>query len=197
MLVALDAGHGALDNKGNYVTPGKRAVWPGFTIYEGVLNRAVLGLVQYQLSLKGVRSYVVSEQWQDIALSTRAGKANTARADLFLSFHSNAGGGTGFELWTTEGEDKSDDYAKVYGQALETHFAERGVRYRRGPGGTYDKEKDFTVIYKSQMPAILFEFLFMDNEADSVLLQQNEVLAEYADVIAQTTLKLAKDEGLL
>lgn len=197
MLVALDAGHGAFDNKGNYITPGKRGIWPGFTIYEGVLNRATVGIVQYQLSLKGVRSFVVSDQWQDISLSSRAGRANTARADLFLSFHSNAGGGTGFELWTTEGEDKSDQYALVYGQELEKHFAERGVRYRKGPGGTYDKEKDFTVLYKAQMPAILFEFLFMDNLADATLLQQSEVIADYADIIAQTTVKIGKSEGLL
>ncbi len=197
MLVALDAGHGGLDIKGNYVTPGKRFVWPGFTIYEGVLNRAVVGLVQYELSLLGVKSFVVSEQWQDVSLSARAGRANAAKADLFLSFHSNAGGGTGFELWTTVGEDKSDQYAAVYGEALKKFLLDRSVVYRKGPGGAYDKEKDFTVLYKAAMPAILFEFLFMDTKKDADLLTQTDFIADYAKLIASTTLKIGEDAGIL
>lgn len=190
MIVALDAGHGGLNKDGEYVTPGKRYVWPGFPIYEGLINRSVCFQVQYGLSILGIKSFVVSDEWEDTGLLARSRRANDIGAGLYLSFHSNAGGGTGIEMYTSGGETEADVLcAKFYGPALARLVGDEGIKYRKGPGDAYDKDRDFSVLRSTRMPAVLFEWLFMDTWEDAQRLKDPILLARYADAVVLATVE--------
>ena len=84
--------------------------------------------------------------------------ANNANADLFVSIHFNAGGGTGCEAYTWRGQQvapavKACSYLKKLG------FNNRGVK---DGSGLY-------VIKNTKAPAILIEVCFVDNKADAEL----------------------------
>lgn len=84
--------------------------------------------------------------------------ANNEQADLFLSIHLNAGGGTGCEAYTWKGQQlpeavKACSYLKKLG------FKNRGVK---DGSGLY-------VIKNTKCKAILLEICFVDNEADTEL----------------------------
>lgn len=84
--------------------------------------------------------------------------ANTEGADLFVSIHLNAGGGTGCEAYTWKGEQvaqavKACSYLKMLG------FKNRGVK---NGSGLY-------VIKNTKCTAILIEVCFVDNKADAEL----------------------------
>ncbi len=87
--------------------------------------------------------------------------ANTEGADLFISIHLNAGGGTGCEAYTWRGEQvaqavKACSYLKKLG------FKNRGVK---DGSGLY-------VIKNTKATAILLEVCFVDNKADAELFKQ-------------------------
>lgn len=87
--------------------------------------------------------------------------ANAEGADLFVSIHLNAGGGTGCEAYTWRGEQvtqavKACSYLKMLG------FKNRGVK---DGSGLY-------VIKNTKCTAILIEVCFVDNKADAELYKQ-------------------------
>ncbi len=87
--------------------------------------------------------------------------ANNKNADLFLSIHLNAGGGSGCEAYTWRGEQvpqavKACSYLKMLG------FKNRGVK---DGSGLY-------VIKNTKATAVLIEICFCDNKADADLYKQ-------------------------
>uniref|UniRef100_UPI00193AFEF4 N-acetylmuramoyl-L-alanine amidase n=1 Tax=Bacillus sp. REN10 TaxID=2782541 RepID=UPI00193AFEF4 len=90
-------------------------------------------------------------------LNRRCDIANKNKADLFISIHLNAGGGTGYETLVyspcKEGDTVHTEVAKI----LRKHgIKDRGIKSR----------KDVRVLNGTQMPALLLECLFIDNKAD-------------------------------
>ena len=93
--------------------------------------------------------------------------ANNKAADLFISIHLNAGGGSGCEAYTWKGQQvaqavKACSYLKKLG------FKNRGVK---DGSGLY-------VIKHTKCTAILIEVCFVDNKADAELYKQ----IGYADI---------------
>jgi len=81
---------------------------------------------------------------------------------IYLSVHSNAGGGNGSEVFTSPGSTRSDDIATIFGQEFQKEFPDRKLRTDFSDGDL-DKERRFYVLTKTKMPAILTESFFMDN----------------------------------
>lgn len=166
MTVLLDNGHGGLIN-GIYQTPGKRSpVWNDKTIlYEGEFNRAIVNGIIEQLTILKIPYVNIAPEYTDVPLEERVKRANkySRTKSFYLSVHSNAGGGSGSEIFTSIGYTKSDSIATIFGNVFKEIFPERKLRTDY-LDGDLDKESNFYVIKNTKMPAILTENFFMDNE---------------------------------
>ena len=164
--VLLDNGHGGIVD-GVYQTSGKRSpIWPdGRQLFEGEFNRAIVNRVAKLLDNKNIDNMILVPELTDISLGTRVSRANKEYVNdkrcIFLSIHANAGGGTGFEVFTSPGETKSDKHATIYFDEYKKEFPELKPR-KDTCDGDVDKEAKFTVLTKTKMPSLLIETAFMD-----------------------------------
>lgn len=176
--IILDPGHGGLTASGVYTTaPGKMFKFKDGTIaYEGVLNRQIASMVSKFLKGNGafnVVSTVACEDPTDVSLTDRVKVANKFKSSetIYISIHCNAGGGTGFEIFTTKGSTRSDLLAEYIATNVESYYKQLGLKTRYDlSDGDKDKEEDFYVIRKTNCPAVLLECGFFDNEKDFALL---------------------------
>lgn len=176
--IILDPGHGGLTASGVYTTaPGKMFKFKDGTIaYEGVLNRQIASMVSKFLKENGafnVVSTVACEDPTDVSLGDRVKVANKFKSSetIYISIHCNAGGGTGFEIFTTKGSTRSDLLAEYIATSVESYYKQLGLKLRYDySDGDKDKEEDFYVIRKTKCPAVLLECGFFDNEKDFALL---------------------------
>jgi len=160
-LWLLDPGHG-ID------TPGKRSpVWDdGRQLHEWEFNRAICRRILGLCKAAGVAVADIVHDEADIPLSERVGRAH-AIADasdtpaVYLSIHANAGGGTGWEVWTSRGETDSDKIATVFARQAQAYYPDMRVRTDYSDGDP-DKEAGFYVLRRTRMPALLIEMAFMD-----------------------------------
>lgn len=122
-----------------------------------------------------------------LTLSGRARKANNLGADL-LSIHCNAGGGTGFEVFTSPGQTSSDPWATTILDELHTSFPNRAVRTDLSDGDP-DKEGRFTVLTKTRHSAVLVELGFIDTDEGRFFLNAPTNQELMAQAIAKATLR--------
>ncbi len=196
MLVLLDNGHGGLIN-GEYQTPGKRSpVWSdGSQLFEGEFNRAIVNGMVERLTSERIPYVVVTPELTDITLETRVKRANaySGQPCFFVSVHSNAGGGSGFEVFTSPGETRSDRVATLFGEEFQKAFPHRRLRADYSDDDL-DKERRYYVLAKTKMPAVLTENFFMDNEDECrQLLMTREGRSRIIDFHVQAILR-AKQE---
>jgi N-acetylmuramoyl-L-alanine amidase len=186
--IVLDFGHGGIDKDGNYTTaPAKMFKFPNDEVaYEGVINRQIGGLVYTHLrnhrELNTICT-VKEDDPRDISLGYRVRVANAlpAKETLFISIHCNAGGGTGFEIFTSKGTTKSDALAEAIANSVEDLYEEVGLRLRYDfSDGDKDKEADFYVLRKTNGPAVLLECGFFDHPKDFALLKSTEFQCKLA-----------------
>jgi hypothetical protein len=91
------------------------------------------------------------------SMKTRCDIANKAQADLFISIHINAGGGSGTEVYCIGGGNGQKLAGIVlYYLVQQCGFLNRGV-----------KTSNFYVLVNTAMPAILTENGFIDNASDA------------------------------
>ncbi|MEC1824121.1 N-acetylmuramoyl-L-alanine amidase [Bacillus paralicheniformis] len=170
--VWLDAGHGGKDS-------GAAA--------NGIKEKdLVLKMVKYAKSYleshyKGVQVKLTRSTDVFYELSERADMANKWGADVFVSFHINAGGGTGFESYRHPGtagntlklqeclHSAALTTMKAYGQ-----IADRGL-----------KQADYAVLRKTHMPAVLTENLFIDRKEDADRLKDSGFLKAVGEAHAR------------
>lgn len=183
MNIVLDSGHGGIDKDGNYTTaPNKMYTFrDGEVAYEGVLNRGIAKEVMKHIdlnpNLNGIYT-VDPDDPTDVSLRDRVKTANrlSSKNTIFVSIHCNASPShkaSGFELFTTKGEDKSDTLARNVIQSVEPLYKryEIPLRYDWSDGDA-DKESNFYVLRKTKCPAILIEAGFFDFKKDFYLLRE-------------------------
>lgn len=174
----LDAGHGGITKDGRYTTaPAKMHKFDSFTIYEGVINRAITSIVEQELKKARIDYAIVAHPIEDTPLSQRVAKADAVYAKdkraIYLSIHSNAGGGSGFEIFTSPGQTKSDKLANIFCEMYQKCFPHYPLRTDKTDGDA-DKEADFYVLRKTDCPALLVENLFFDNLKEAEYLRSPE-----------------------
>ena len=71
-----------------------------------------------RLDALGIPNVILVPEDSDISLKERCNRANKIYAQnkniMLVSVHANAGGGTGFECFTSKGVTKSDTYAEIF-----------------------------------------------------------------------------------
>ena len=173
-IVILDNGHGIN-------TPGKCS--PDKSLKEYKWNREFVDKLIPLLENEGYTVFKIVTEDEDISLSERANRANKiitkygAGNCVFISVHVNAAGNgdwmnaTGWEVYSTKGKTNSDKLAECLCNAC----LEENVKLRKDMSdGDKDKESNFTVIYKTNCPAVLTENLFMDSKTDLEILKSEE-----------------------
>lgn len=188
-IVILDNGHGGMIG-GVYQTAGKRSPnWEQGVLYEGVFNRWIINKVTKRLDYLGIPYYRLVPEDKDISLGERVRRVqNIYRQNpnvWLLSQHANAGGGTGFEAFTTKGKTKADPIAEVLLTNLENDFKGIKMRYDLSDGDK-DKEVDYYILKNVTPPAVLVESLFMDNKDDYRLLFDRDFQNALADSYVKT-----------
>lgn len=197
-IYLLDPGHGGIIKK-KYQTKGKRSPkWKdGRQIFEGVLNREIVGIISKKLKDLDVPFHILVTEQKDIPLEERVRRANEFKTDLnkvYVSIHSNAGGGTGFEVYTNVGISVADRLATLVWVEITKAFP--GVKMRSCMvDGDVDKESHFYVLRKTVMPAILGENFFMDTlKPDFEILWSEEGKEKIADAYVSAMVKFNEED---
>ena len=203
MVILLDNGHAKS-------TPGKRSpkFEDGSQFFEYEFNRDIVKRIASELSKAGIKYHIlVPEITSDISLSTRAARANKYCNQygkdncLFISIHVNAAGsgstwmnGRGWSVYTTKGKTKSDEYATIFFEEAKKLLVPKGYTMRPdNSDGDPDQEENFTVIYKTNCPAILTENLFMDNKKDVAFLKSEAGRACIAQIHVNAIKRIVKN----
>ena len=147
--VFLSAGHGGND-------PG--AVSNG--LYEKTINLNTLLSCRAELIRHGVE--VVCSRTTDTndPVQQEVIEANASDADIAVSFHANAGGGDGFEVFYYIENPKAEKLAKL----CEKHVHMNGQNSRGLKRGN-----SLYFIKNTKMTSILVESFFVDNENDRLI----------------------------
>lgn len=162
MLIAIDNGHG-------YNTAGKRTPpFPdtGKVIREWEFNYPTAKKLGELLKKNGFDVIYVSDTKEDTPLSTRTTRANTAKADLFVSIHYNAYKG----VWGTHGGIDTFHFPNSVEGKKVAAFVQNEIIRETGLRNRGVKSANFYVLRKTTMPAILVECGFMDNLQEAKLM---------------------------
>ena len=171
-LFILDNGHGKN-------TAGKRSpVWKdGKQLFEYIFNRVVVLGIKAELLKLGIDGVILVPEDTDISLAERCTRANKIYKEnknaVLISVHANAGGGTGWECYTSKGKTKSDDYATVFYNQFKKDFPEWRMRTDNSDGDP-DKESPLYILTNTSCPALLTENFFMDTETDCRFIMSDE-----------------------
>lgn len=175
LLIVIDPGH-------NYNSVDTGAVGNGLkeqdiTYYiaqklQPLLVRNGFQVIMTRNSLKDN----VSTESVSASLARRAEIANRNGADMFISIHCNAGGGTGTETYYCTGSEEGKVFAKFIQQGTldEIGLSDRGVKNAR-----------YSVLRNTNMTAALLETGFIDSAKDSKYLGSDEYQQAFAEGIAK------------
>lgn len=135
------------------------------------------------LEAQGVNVICTRTEDTKPSLTERATVANNAKADCFVSLHTNASGSGwsdahGLEIYTSSGPDTAQ--RNVLAQDILDEMEAAGVELRSSP---LVHNISLTVLAKTNMPAVLIEFGFHSNKEDVALLLSDA----YRDKLAEAT----------
>lgn len=187
--ILLDNGHGK-------ETPGKRSpLWPdGTQLFEYEFNRDIVNRLIPMFERSGLNVVKLVPELNDVSLKERVTRANNFykkdKNCILLSIHANAGGGTGWEAFTTKGVTKSDTIAEYLYKEAES----MGFKVRKDmTDGDRDKEENFYIIKNSNMPAVLTENFFMDTRTDCNFIMSDAGREKIALMHYNAIMKYLKD----
>lgn len=185
-----------LDNGHGKETPGKRSpVWPdGSQLFEWSFNRDMVSRIKEKAIRSGLLVVDLVPETEDVSLEERVRRANkwhdvTNGRAVLISVHANAGGGTGFEVYTSRGTTKADRIATVIFNGIKAAFPGMKMRADESDGDP-DKEAGFYILKNTRCPAVLVENLFMDNYADCRFLFQEDFKNRLADTYVEAMQKI-------
>lgn len=185
-LIAIDAGHG-MNTSGKQSVPmsedlyinGELVRKKGKVIKENEWNRGVSEYLATALKRCGFNTMFTADMTgkTDTPLSTRAKRANDAKADLLISNHYNAIGGC--DKWQTKvkgllvlrTKDCSSNSIK-FGNLVAKQL-NKDINYEYSYGLMRDVDMSgFTlaILRQTTMPAVLIEYGFMDYKKEAKLM---------------------------
>lgn len=185
-----------LDNGHGQTTRGKRSpVWAdGTQLFEWEFNRDIVRRIAAKLKADGVKFEILVPEETDVSLQERCRRANQYQQMynncVLFSIHGNAGGGTGWECYTSKGTTKADEIATLLYNEAEKEFT--GWKIRKDyVDGDADKESQFYILKHTVCPAVLSENFFFDNEKDCKLMLSEAGRERIAKIHINVIKKLA------
>ncbi|MFD1423437.1 N-acetylmuramoyl-L-alanine amidase [Laceyella tengchongensis] len=184
-LICIDPGHGGPDTgavgfglrEADVALQLAELVGEKFNDYEGVA-------VTFTRNKNTSSSYPGPPE----GLRKRIAYANSKNADLFLSLHCNAGGGSGFESFIAKGAPaRTQKIQRVINDQVLSYLKGHGI----GPHGNPAKNDSqaarsrIAVLRDTKMSAVLLENLFIDNLKENKLLRDRRFLDGLAGAIAK------------
>lgn len=161
IVVVLDGGHGGHDSGAN-----------GYGMKEKDLTLKITQYTRDFLKPYDVKVILTRETDKYLTLQERCDIANKNKADLFISVHINAGGGTGFESFI---------HNVVPKQTIERQIIIHNEIYKKVYGRNRgQKRNNYYVLGNTNMDAILTECGFIDNNDDAYLLKSDGYLKRLA-----------------
>ena len=145
-VVYLASGHGGAD-------PG--AVANGMR--EKDSNLVVMLKCKSEMERHGVKVICNRTKDVEVSLADKVAQANKSDAEIALSFHSNAGGGDGFEVYYYS----TSANGKKLAALCEKYVKQMGQNSRGLKSGNH-----LYFIKQTAMPAVLVESYFLDNKTD-------------------------------
>ncbi|MGJ3203564.1 N-acetylmuramoyl-L-alanine amidase [Geobacillus sp. FJAT-46040] len=163
--IFIDPGHGGTDTG----AVGNGLLEKDITLFIALeINRLL------QNEYEGVSVQLSRTKDETVPLDERTDRANRWGADLYVSIHVNAGGGTGYEDYIYHELSENSRTARIRDVLHEEVI--RATRFRdRGK-----KKANFHVLRETTMPAVLTENGFIDNEEDVKKLADTEFLRTIA-----------------
>lgn len=168
-LIAIDPGHGGND-------PG--AIGPSGT-HEKEITLGIATVLKGLLEEAGARVLMTREADQAVGLYERAGMANDAGAELFVSVHVNSSVSralAGTETYYFPGAAAG----RALAQKLQRRMLEALGRTNREV-----READFVVVRETRMPSALVECAYLSNQEEERLLQDAAFQRKAAEAISQ------------
>lgn len=189
MKVILDYGHGEGNTNCSPFEP---------KLYEWEYVRKIGAKIKSMLDKEGIPYYETTIDDKDISLKQRCSIANAIYANdrqtYLLSIHANAGGGQGFEVWTSIGQTLSDKIATLFYEDMIQAIPEWNYRLCMTDGDV-DKESNFYILKNTSCPAVLVEDGFFDNKYDYECMMQDEYIERIAKAHFETIKLLYADEA--
>lgn len=195
--ILLDNGHG-VDTLGKRSPDAVKEMTDSkFYLREYAWTREVAKICYSMLKLRGFDVDLLVPEETDIPLSTRVKRVNNwcskkGKANVLLvSIHNNAAGdgsrwmsARGWAVYTSPGVTKSDILADYMYKAAETVFKPPlKIRKYKDKYLEKDWEENFTILTKTNCPAVLVENFFQDNREDVWYLNSDSGKAQCIKVI--------------
>ena len=180
--VYIDPGHGGYDNGAvKYVTEDK-------------VNLVMALACRDYLKAHGVEVKMSRTTDTGTSITKMANAANDWGADLAVSFHNNAGGGDGFEVYhSIAGGTGKTLAANIEAEVEKIGQNSRGLKTKKNKNG----QDYFGFIRLTDMPAVICEGAFVDNKADAAQIDTKAEQQAFGYAYARGILKTLglKDKG--
>lgn len=177
MIIAISAGH-------SHLTAGKRTCpfSDGRQMREHEFNRDVAFALDYLLRKQGHTTVLCFDEIgvTDMSLADRVGKANTAKADVYISVHANAFG-DGINWHPANGLVGMYYTGSVKGEKLARTIIGQMSKDLGMPINSYQPGKLYEPKYTA-MPCVIVECGFMTNKSDA----QKLLTYEYRQLCAES-----------
>jgi len=186
MRIILDPGHGGSD-------PGAVNGETGMRESSLVLNYAdaILDLLRAE---KNHTAGMTRTMDIFVSLPDRVRRAREFNAQFFLSLHANSAenpNAEGYEVWTSVGKTKSDEYATILFDEIGNIFPELKPRADWSDVDP-DKEKNYYVLKETPMPAVLVELGFICNRKEALWMAERSTIDMYSLAIVRGIREIGK-----
>ena len=189
--VIFDPGHGGLDVGAVGTDPNtkkpvyeKNLNWQLSVATKEWLKKYPIEVIIVQPSCTNPKSTGKDELYKPVAEANRIHKVD--HVDLFLSFHTNAGKGTGTEIFCSR---NASEASRRYRDILHDHIAPYMSSWHYVDRG--EKGAKYYVLTYTKMPSVLIETLFIDTSRDVKALTNQDFMAGLSSVIAAAICDMA------
>jgi N-acetylmuramoyl-L-alanine amidase len=183
--------HGKLSEKHIVIDPGHGgkslgAVGRGAdgVVYEKDINLAIAQRVQALLLKEKATVTMTREDDSTVDLYDRPKLANEKGADFFISIHCDSTPKPNSASGTTTYYHASDPDGRALAQAIQKHLATvTGLPNRGAQTDTAIYQSGFAVLRRSEMPAVLIEVAYINNDKDRAKLKDPKFQQKVAEAI--------------